>query len=47
VARLMAYRRTRGAEAAEVERAILAQKEREARHGVVDEVFEREEWRDG
>jgi hypothetical protein len=44
---LTVFRKTRGAEVAEVERALLAQKECEARHGVAHEVFEREERRDG
>jgi ribosome-binding protein aMBF1 (putative translation factor) len=39
---LTVFRKTRGAEVAEVERAVLAQKECETRHGVVPEVFERE-----
>ena len=44
---LTVFRKTRGAEVAEVERARLAQKECEVRHGVAHEVFEREERRDG
>lgn len=44
---LTVFRKTRGVEAAEVERALMAQKECEARHGVAHEVFEREERRDG
>ena len=44
---LTVFRKTRGAEVAEVERALSAQKECEARHGVAHEAFEREEWRDG
>lgn len=44
---LTVFRKTRGAEVAEVERALLAQKECQARHGAAHEVFEREERRDG
>jgi hypothetical protein len=44
---LTVFRKTRGAEVAEVERAFLAQKECEARHGVAHEVFERAQRRDG
>jgi hypothetical protein len=43
---LTVFRKARGAEVAEVERALQAQKVCEARHGVAHEVYEREGWRD-
>jgi hypothetical protein len=44
---LTVFRKTRGAEVAEVERALQAQKECEARHGVAHEDFDRKGRRNG